>query len=185
MPLPTGTHHNMSTRCPLSFAEYNRLKKSLKLPTSQSWAALLKLMFHWTWSPDRNMRSATEASFSHATRKTKENESFRALFPHHKPQGVGLSGEGLGLGVSFPSRSKVQHLMGANNPLGPHPLVKSQRFNQFRVGKLPRVRCTGPEFILQGWVQRALPWRGSPTSKKKNSNDRIPKFHYFTYRLKL
>lgn len=35
------------------------------------------------------------------------------------------SGEGLGLRVSFPSRSKVQHLIGANNLLGPHPLVKS------------------------------------------------------------
>ncbi|KAG6716962.1 hypothetical protein I3842_04G073900 [Carya illinoinensis] len=64
--------------------------------------------------------------------------------------GVGLSGEGLGLEISFPSRSKVQHLMGANNPLGPHPLVKSQRFNQFRVGKLSRVRCMRPGFILQG-----------------------------------
>jgi hypothetical protein len=45
--------------------------------------------------------------------------------------------------------------------------VKSQRLNQFHVGKLLRVRCTGPGFTLQGWVRRALPWRGSSTSKKK------------------
>jgi hypothetical protein len=41
------------------------------------------------------------------------------------PQGVGPSGKGLGLEGLLPSRSKVQHLMGANNSLGPHPLVKS------------------------------------------------------------
>jgi hypothetical protein len=40
-------------------------------------------------------------------------------------QGVGPSGEGLGLEGLLPSRSKVQHLMGANNSLGPHPIVKS------------------------------------------------------------
>jgi hypothetical protein len=40
-----------------------------------------------------------------------------------------LSVESLGLEDLLPSRSKVQHLMGANNPLGPHPLVKSQRLN--------------------------------------------------------
>ncbi|KAG7991363.1 hypothetical protein I3843_02G071100 [Carya illinoinensis] len=76
---------------------------------------------------------------------------------------VGLSGEGLGFEVSFPSRSKVQHLMGTNNHLGPHPLVKMQQFNQFRVGKLSRMRCMGPGFILQRWVQMAMLWRGSPT----------------------
>jgi serine/threonine protein kinase len=83
------------------------------------------------------------------------------------PQGVGPSGESLGLEGLLPLRSKVQYLMGANNPLGPHPLVKSQRLNQFRVGKLLRAWCTGSGFTLQGWVRRALPWRGSPTSKKK------------------
>lgn len=38
----------------------------------------------------------------------------------HEPQGVGPSGEGLGLEGLLPSRSKVQHLLGANNSLGPH-----------------------------------------------------------------
>ena len=58
-----------------------------------------------------------------------------------EPQRVGPSGGGLGLKVCSlqGSRFKVQYLMGANNLLGPHLLVKSQRFNQFRVGKLPRV----------------------------------------------
>jgi hypothetical protein len=32
---------------------------------------------------------------------------------------------GLGLEGLLPSRSKVQHLMGVNNSLGPHLLVKS------------------------------------------------------------
>jgi D-arabinose 1-dehydrogenase-like Zn-dependent alcohol dehydrogenase len=35
------------------------------------------------------------------------------------------SGESLSLQGLLPSRSKVQHLMGANNFLRPHPLVKS------------------------------------------------------------
>jgi hypothetical protein len=34
---------------------------------------------------------------------------------------------------------------------------------QFRVGELPKVRCTGSKFTLQGWIQMALPWRGTPT----------------------
>jgi hypothetical protein len=34
-------------------------------------------------------------------------------------QGVGPSGEGLGLEGLLPSRFKVQHLMGANCSLGP------------------------------------------------------------------
>ena len=37
-------------------------------------------------------------------------------------QGVGPSGKGLGLGGMLPSRSKVQHLLGANNSLGATPL---------------------------------------------------------------
>jgi hypothetical protein len=40
-------------------------------------------------------------------------------------KGVGPSGEGLGLEGLLPSRSKVRHLIGANNSLGLHPLVKS------------------------------------------------------------
>jgi hypothetical protein len=39
-------------------------------------------------------------------------------------QGVGPSGKGLGLGGMLPSRSKVQHLLGANNSLGATPLGK-------------------------------------------------------------
>jgi hypothetical protein len=38
---------------------------------------------------------------------------------------------------------------------------------QFCVWELPKVRCTGLEFILEGWVRMALTWRGSPTFKKK------------------
>jgi hypothetical protein len=69
-------------------------------------------------------------------------------------QVVGPSGGGFGLKVYSLQGStfKVQHLMGANNLLGPHLLVKSQRLNQFCVGKLLRVRCTGPRFTLQGWI---------------------------------
>jgi hypothetical protein len=36
-----------------------------------------------------------------------------------KPQGGGPSGEGPGLGGMLPTRSKVQYLLGAFNPLGP------------------------------------------------------------------
>ena len=35
------------------------------------------------------------------------------------PSWVTPSGEGLGLGGMLPTRSKVQHLLGAFNPLGP------------------------------------------------------------------
>ena len=37
--------------------------------------------------------------------------------PFSKPQEVGSSGEGLGLEGLLPSKSKVQHLLGANNSL--------------------------------------------------------------------
>ena len=84
-----------------------------------------------------------------------------------EPQGVGPSGEGLGLEGLLPSRSKVQHLLGANNSLGPHPLVKSQRLTLIRVGKLPRVRCTDP----MGLVEVRVSWPGHPRlSKKKSQN---------------
>jgi serine/threonine protein kinase len=93
------------------------------------------------------------------------------------PKGVNPSGEGLGLEDLLPLRFKVQYLMDTNNPLEPHPLVKSQRFNQFHVGKLLRAWCTGSGFTLQGWIRRALPWRGSPTSKKKK------KFMFYSWLL--
>jgi hypothetical protein len=35
-----------------------------------------------------------------------------------QPQGGGPNGEGLGLGGMLPTKSKVQHLFGAFNPLG-------------------------------------------------------------------
>jgi hypothetical protein len=38
--------------------------------------------------------------------------------------------------------------------------MKSQQFNQFRIGKLPKVQCMGSRFTLQGWVRRTLPCRG-------------------------
>ena len=70
----------------------------------------------------------------------------------YMPQGVGVgsSAECLSLGCLLTLRSKARHLLGANNPLGSHLLVKSQRFIQFCVGKFLRVRCTGPMFTLQG-----------------------------------
>jgi hypothetical protein len=96
-------------------------------------------------------------------------ESFPYEEVMYMPQGVevGPSGEGLGLGGLLPSRFKVQHLLGANNSLGSHLLMKSQRFIQFCVEKFLRVQCTGSRFTLQGWIRRALPCRGSVISKKK------------------
>ena len=75
-----------------------------------------------------------------------------------KSQGVGLSGEGLGLEGLLPSRFKIQHLLGANNSLRPHPLVKSQRLTLIRVGKLLRVQCTDPV----GLVEVRVSWPGHP-----------------------
>ena len=62
---------------------------------------------------------------------------------------VGPSGEALGLGGMLPLRSKFQHLLGANNSLGPHPLVKSQRLTLIRIGKLSRVRCMDPMGLVE------------------------------------
>ena len=76
--------------------------------------------------------------------------SSKPYYYSKKPQGVGPCGGGLGLGVCFLLRSKVQHLMSTNNSLGPHSLVKSQQFNQFRVEKLLKVRCIRLEFTLMG-----------------------------------
>ena len=76
----------------------------------------------------------------------------------YNPQGVGPSGEGLGLEGLLPLRSKVQHLLGANNSLGPHPLVKSQRLTLIRVEKFPRVWCTDPV----GLVEVRVSWPGHP-----------------------
>ena len=59
------------------------MKKSAKLLTSESWAALVKLTFHWTKSPYISIRSAIDASFSHAILNTIGNESLRVLSPHH------------------------------------------------------------------------------------------------------
>ena len=76
------------------------------------------------------------------------------------------SGEGLSLGGMLPSRSKVQHLLGTNNSLGPHPLVKSQRFTVICVRKLSRVWCTDPV----GLAEVRASWPEDPRlSKKKNS----------------
>ena len=73
---------------------------------------------------------------------------------------------GLGLEGMLPLRFKVQHLLGANKSLGPHPLVKSQRFTLIRVGKLPRVRCKDP----MGLVKVRVSWPGySRLSKKRKS----------------
>ena len=72
---------------------------------------------------------------------------------------------GLGLEGLLPSRSKVQHLLGVNNSLGPHPLVKSQRLTLIRVGKLPRVRCTDP----MGLVEVRVSWPGHPRLSKKKT----------------
>uniref|UniRef100_A0A2N9GQK3 Flavodoxin-like domain-containing protein n=1 Tax=Fagus sylvatica TaxID=28930 RepID=A0A2N9GQK3_FAGSY len=72
--------------------------------------------------------------------------------------GVGPSGEGLGLEDMLPSRSKVQHLLGASNSLGPHPLMKSQGFTLIRVAKLPRVQCMDPV----GLVEVHVSWPGHP-----------------------
>ena len=102
------------------------------------------------------------------------------MFPQYKPQWVGPSGEGLGLEGLLPSRSKVQHLLGAINSLGPHSLVKSQRFILIRVGKFPRVRCTNPV----GLVEARASWPGHPMiSKKKKVNwpTRNPMAHHFFY----
>lgn len=79
LPLFASTHHNGSVPWVIGLKQYKRLEKSSKLPTSWSCAALLKLMFHWIWSPKITIKSATEASFSHANWKTDGNESFRAL----------------------------------------------------------------------------------------------------------
>ena len=49
----------------------------------------------------------------------------------------------------LPSRSKVQHLLGVNNSLGPHPLMKNQRFTLIRVGKLLRVQYTDPKGLVK------------------------------------
>ena len=49
-----------------------------------------------------------------------------ALITTDQPQGVDLSGEGLGLEGILPSRSKGEHLLDVNNFLGPHVMVKSQ-----------------------------------------------------------
>jgi hypothetical protein len=55
-----------------------------------------------------------------------QDSLFKVLgFSEYKMSALSPSGEGLGLEGLLPSRSKVQHLMGANNSLGPHPLVKS------------------------------------------------------------
>ena len=89
--------------------------------------------------------------------------TLKMLERNAKPQGVGPSGEGLGLEGLLPSRSKVQHLLGVNNSLGPHPLVKSQRLTLIRVGKLSRVRCTDP----MGLIEVRVSWPGHPRLSKK------------------
>ena len=63
----------------------------------------------------------------------------------------------------LPSRSTVQHLLGANNSLGPHPLVKSQQFTLIHVGKLLRVRCMNP----MGLIKVRTSWAGHPRLSKK------------------
>jgi hypothetical protein len=63
----------------------------------------------------------------------------------------------------FPSRSKVQHLLGANYTLGPHPLVKSQRFTLIHVKKFPKVQCTDS----MGLIEVHASWPEHPRLKKK------------------
>ena len=75
-----------------------------------------------------------------------------------------VSGECLGFGGILPSKSKVQHLLGANNFLETHFLVKSQRIILIRVGKLLRVRCTD----FMGLVEVRVSWPRQPRLKKKN-----------------
>jgi hypothetical protein len=87
------------------------------------------------------------------------------------PNGLAQVMKALVSEVFLSSRFKVQHLLSANNSLGPHLLVKSQRFIQFRVGKLLRVRCTRPKFTCRGGSKGPCFVEISRYQKKKKKKD--------------
>jgi len=78
-----GTHHNLYSPSRLTLTKYNTLKNEAKASTSQSWATLEKLTFHWLNPPEISKRAATDASFTHAI-PNKSGKTSSRVYPHTK-----------------------------------------------------------------------------------------------------
>jgi hypothetical protein len=83
-PFLEETHHSLSSLSVLTLTECNTWKKETKTSTSQSWASLVKLTFHWIESPKCSKLSATATSFTRAIPNKAGKATLRVTSPHHK-----------------------------------------------------------------------------------------------------
>jgi hypothetical protein len=67
-------------------------------------------------------------------------------------------------------KNEFHHLLGVNNSLGLHLLVKSQRFILIRIGKLLRVRCTYPVELVEVRISCPDTQDYQKKKKKKRTN---------------
>jgi hypothetical protein len=82
-PLLEGANQSLSLPSCLTLTEYNTLKNEAMTSTSQSWAALVNLMFHLLEPPKSSKWVATEASFAQAISYKSGKASFKAITPHY------------------------------------------------------------------------------------------------------
>jgi len=78
------THYNLSSLSLFTLIECNTWKKEAKTSTSQSWASLVNLMFHWIEPPKCSKLSATTASFTRAIPNKIGKATLRVVSPYHK-----------------------------------------------------------------------------------------------------